>query len=172
MAYPDTTLPSDLLDPEYGGRPATEFGGPAWRWINSVVRFLASAFLSYLRVPYSMVVVLSQSSASVGDVAVMVVGNALANSGFDVRKVTAGLTVPAFLGIYADGTGALLKARVITSGIVPAAITGIAAQSTPQFAGLDATAGRLRVAQAGDYVLGVIDLQGNVLLTGSGMLLT
>jgi hypothetical protein len=169
MGYPDTTLGDDVLDPEYGGQPASKFGGRAWRWINAVVRFLSKAYLAYHRVAYTTLAAISQTSALPGDVAVFVGGNFVVGSGYDVRKFVAGLTGARIVGVYLEGCNPAARVRVITSGIVPALVAGIGAQSTVQAAGLDVATGRLRVAQVGDVVLGTIDLQGNVCLSGYGM---
>lgn len=63
MAYPDTTLGTDVLDPEYGGQPANRIDGRSWRWLNAVLRFLSKAFLAYLRVAYTTIAATSQTSA-------------------------------------------------------------------------------------------------------------
>jgi hypothetical protein len=168
MPFPDTTLGSDTLDPEYGGLPANKIDGRSWRWLNAVLRFLSRAYLAYLRVAYTTVAAVSQTSALPGDVAVFVGGNFVVGSAYDVRKYVAGLTGARFAGVYLEGCNPAARARVITSGIVPALVAGIGAQAAVKAAGLDVATGRLRVAVVGDVVLGTIDLQGNVLLTGYG----
>lgn len=167
MAYPDTSLPG-ALDPEYGGRPASEFGQPAWKWINSVVRFLARWFVDNVHQPRSTVVVTSQTSALAGQVAVFVAGNFVAAAGYDVRKYGGGLASPVALGVYLEPCSVGAKARVAVAGVVPPGVTGLGTQTAAKDAGLDTGTGFLRVAQAGDVVLGKIDLQGNTLFTGFG----
>lgn len=165
MAFPSTDLPNDNLDPEYGGRPATEFGAPSWVWINAVVRFLAQSFLAYLRVPYRTVVVTVQSSVAAGDVIVLAAGTPGAAGSYYAQRWTAGLTSPVVLGVAVESAAALGRVRVAGGGVIPPSLTGLSAQASAQPAGLS-PAGRVRVAQVGDLVLGVIDVQGFLVLAG------
>jgi hypothetical protein len=168
MAYPDTSLPNDVLDPDFGGQPAKDFGGQAWQWINAVVRFLSSAYLMYARAPYSTIVVVSRTSAIAGDVAVFVAGNAHGDGSYDVRKYVGSLATPMFAGIYLESVSVGAKARVAPWGVIPPIVTGFAAQGSAVDAGLNISTGRLRIAQTGDTVLGKVDLQGHTLLTATG----
>jgi hypothetical protein len=168
MAFPDTTLGSDVQDPEFGGQPANRFGLPNWQWINSVIQWLERAYLTYLRVPYTTVVVTSQSSALVGDVAIWDGERFLAGGLPYVSTLGGGAVQPFILGIYLESVGASGKARVAINGIIPAAVAGIGTQTSVQVCGLNVANGRLRVALGGDLVMGTIDLQGNVLFSGYG----
>jgi hypothetical protein len=166
-----TTLDQDVLDADFGGRAANKFGLPAWQWLNSVVRFLSRAYLTYSRVSYTTVVVVSQTSLVPGDVVVVVMGNVVAAQGYDARKYVGSLTVPIWLGVALEPCSALAKVRVATGGVIPSIVSGFAEQSAPAYVGLNVSTGRLRVAQTGDVVMGGVDMQGNVLLSGSGMTL-
>lgn len=171
MSYPDTTLESDVLDPEYGGQSSTGFGAPAWKWINSVVRFLSRSHLAYQRVPYQTIVVVSQTAAIAGDVATFAPGLPVTGGGYDVRKYQASLTKPRCAGIYLEPVSAGAKARVIVAGIVPTTITGLGSQAAAIDAGLNVTTSRCRAVVTGDVILGTLDLAGNMLLTGFGVAL-
>jgi hypothetical protein len=69
--YPDTTLRDDVVDPLYGGRPGAEFGSLAWTWAANVLQFLSTAFLTYLRAPYTTQVPVVQDAVAAGDVLVV-----------------------------------------------------------------------------------------------------
>lgn len=168
MGYPDTTLGSDQLDPEFGGQPADEFGLPAWQWLNAVVRFLSRMFLAYLRVAYTTVVVPVATSVRAGDFVVVVAGAPSTGGAFTAQHYVTGLATPMQLGIALEPQSVGVNTRIATAGIIPPTITGLGTQLVPADAGLDASAGRVRIAQVGDLVLGKIDLGGNLLLTGYG----
>lgn len=168
MAYPDTTLGTDSLDPEFGGQPANNFGLPAWQWINAVARFLSQAYLAYLRVTWSGIVVQPQSAVAAGDVVVLVAGVAPAGMPFIAQRYAASLSNAVQLGIAMESQSALTATRIATHGVIPPTITGLGTQATAVAAGIDPSAGRVRVAQPGDTAIGMIDLAGNLVLTGYG----
>ncbi len=166
MAYPNTNLPG-AVDPPFGGRPASEFGGPAWQWLNGVVQFFQSWFVGNQYQPRDTVVVLSSQAAAIGAVAVFVAGNTVPGGGYDVRPYVASLATPRLLGVYLEACSAASAARVCTRGIVPASVSGLGPGAAGDV-GLNAATGLLRRAQVGDVLVGTCDVQGNVLLTGYG----
>lgn len=169
MAYPDTDLRNDTLDPEYGAQPVNRMGVPAWKWINAVVRLLSQAYLTYVRVPYATVVAVSQSNASPGDVAVVQAESFVPlSSGYYVAKYTAGAPSKRFFGIYLEGVSAGGKARIAVWGVVPPSITTLSPDGAVTYVGIDPANGRLRSAQTGDVIVGEMDLSANFIPTGFG----
>lgn len=169
MGYPDTNLGSDAIDADFGGQPASAFGVPAFTWINSVLKFLSRAYLTYVRQPYSTIVAVSQTSAVAGDVAVHAAGTAALGGLYNVCKASGGLAAGVvLLGIYLEPCSAGAKARIAIAGIIPPNLTGLSPQSAPQVAGVNVSTGRVRVAIVGDPVVGIIDLQGQLFVTESG----
>jgi hypothetical protein len=169
--YPDTQLGSDVLDDEVGGQPISEFGIPAFQFVHSALRFLSRAYLTYLRAPCDTIVVVSQSSAAAGDVAIFAAGEFVVSSGYYASKYASGLTAKFALGIYLEPVGAGAKARVARGGVIAANLANVGVQTAAQDAGLNTATGRLRVAQLGDVVLGTFDIQGNLLFHGHGVAL-
>jgi hypothetical protein len=166
--YPNTTLEDDTLDLDYGGQPVSVFGQPAFKWLNSIVRFLGRAYLAYLRVPYGTQLVVSQSSAAAGDVAIFDAERSPTTVAYYVSKLDGGFVKPMCYGVFLEPCSSLAKARVVTAGIISQTIHGLAPQATSKDVALDSGTGRLKVAGVGDVVLGKLDVKGNVLFTGFG----
>lgn len=167
MAYPDTLLTDDQLDPLYGGRPALEFGGLAWQWTNNVLRVLEAAHLLYNRNAFRTLAPLVQTGVAPGDVVAVVLAGSVIGGVYYARKVTTGddaVVTTRLLGVCVVGASAGRRAVVATSGILPRVYAGFAALTAGQEMTVDYTAGRLKVADPGDPVIGYGDVQGNVLL--------
>jgi hypothetical protein len=167
MSYPDTNLRNDQRDYDYGGAPANAWGGLAFSWVNSVLRFLGDAYLTHQRVPYSTVVAVSQTSAVTGDVAVLATGQAGPNGTPYVGSFANSSTGRRFYGVFLEPVSASAPARIAVAGVLPQSITGITPSGSAADAGLDAATGRLRVATGGDIVVGIVDTNGNVILAPS-----
>jgi hypothetical protein len=168
VLYPDTQLREDREDDDFGGRPAAEFGGLAWAWANAVLVFLGRAHLTYARVPWTTVVAVSRDAALAGQVAVFAPNVAAAARGYTVVPYGVALSEARVVGIYLESCGPGARARLATGGLVPPTVSGLGTRAAPVDAGLDATTGRVRVAEAGDLVLGRLDLQGHLLFTAYG----
>lgn len=166
--YPNTRLNDYAQDPDYGGQPAIDFGGPAWNWVNSVIQAVERYLLQLVLAPRGFVVAVSQSGAIAGDVAVFDAAAAVSGGGYPIQKYSAPSPYALFVGVYAEPVSASGTAKIITHGVVPPNVSGLAPAGAPQPVGISAATGRLRVAQTGDVVVGILDLQGNVYLNGSG----
>lgn len=167
MPYPDTTLRDDVVDPLYGGRPGSEFGTPAWTWAANVLQFLSTAFLTYLRAPYTTQVVVVKGAVAAGEVVVFDAADPLAGGGYHVRRVEAGdatSTTAVLLGVCLEPAASGARARVATSGILPRTSTGLATLAAGAAVTVDFASARLRAAALGEPVLGYGDTAGNVLL--------
>lgn len=168
MAYPDTTLSGYTQDPDFGGEPASEFGQPAFKWLNSVIQFIENLLLTWLLVPRKVIDVTSQNSAVAGDVAVYLPDSFVTNRGYHVTKYSSPASSALIAGIYAEPLSAGARGKVITHGVVPFNITGLGIDSVSRVVGINPSTGRIRVAQVGDIILGNSDIQGNVFLTQFG----
>jgi len=165
--YPDTTLRDDVVDPLYGGRPGSEFGGPAWTWAANVLRFLGEAFLTYLRAPHHTLVVTMEEEVSAGDVVVFDASAALVGGAYWCRRLgpsDSGTSTVHFLGVALEPAAAGARCRVATGGILTRTTTGIASLTGGAAVTADYTTARLRAATGGEPVLGYGDTAGNVLL--------
>lgn len=167
MAYPDTSLKQDVQDPDFGGQPPNKFGVPAFQWINSVLQFLSSVYLLYVRKPWTTQVVISTDAASAGDVAAIDAGSSNVGGAYKVSRYSNTMANPVVVGVYLEPVSMGAKARVATGGILPPTLTGLPTGTTSQQCGLNASTGRLRVAVGGDLAMGTIDPQGNVIFTGA-----
>lgn len=165
--YPDTTLRDEVLDPDFGGAPANVFGQLAWKWANSLLRFLGQAYLTYLRAPYTTVVAVSTDPAAAGHVAAFARDQASVGALPYVGPYNGARTNQVALGVYLEPASAGARARIATTGIVPASITGLGSAATSATVYLDTTTGRL-TRTAGAFVLGRADPAGNVLFSGHG----
>lgn len=167
--YPDTTLNDDVLDPDFGGQTSTAFGGPAFKWINSMLRFLGAAYLRYARVPYGTLVVVTQQACAAGQALVFSADLPQPGGAYYVAPYNApGLTNRRFVGLALEAASAGARVRAAPLGVVPAAITGVTPGTAAGDLGIDPTSARLRVATGGDTVVGRNDLQGNALLFAYG----
>lgn len=167
MAYPATNLPNDQQDPPYGGQPANRFGTPALQYYDGIIQFLEAAYLAYTRQPYQQIVTIAQDAGQPGD-GVLFDSTAVAlNLGYTVRRISVVAPVndtKIVIGCYVKSVSALSRAQIAVSGIVPAAITGLASGLGPAEVTFDTTTGRLRVKNSTDPTHGYADPQGNVLL--------
>lgn len=168
MTYPNTTLPG-AQDPDFGGQPPSQFGVPAFQWINSVLQFLASAFLQYVYVPYTTEVYVASASANAGDVAAIDLGAVAPGGAYTVAKYSASMNYPVIVGIFILSVSLGDEASIATSGVIPSTITGLAAANG--LVGVNQSTGRARIAQAGDPLIGSVDPQGNlyISLLGGGI---
>lgn len=167
MAYPDTDLRNDALDPLYGGRPALEWGGGAWQWINNVIRVLEEAHLLYNRREFRCIAPVVAQMVVPGDVVAV---DLTANGPLSipsVRKVAGGDASSAtvrILGVVVVGAAAGKRASVATHGIVPRLVTGFVQATGGADIAVDYATSRLKVAAGADVVIGSADPGGNVLL--------
>lgn len=164
MAYPQSSLPSDVQDAAYGGAPANRFGTPARSFIDSCIQAIEKIILTHVRVPFTAQVVVSGSGNAVGDVAYFDEGQFVSAQGYYARNVFSGTPNAIVWGVFADAATAGGKARVITSGVISPQITGLPVQTAGTPVGVNLATGRLRVAASGDPVVGYFDVQGNVFL--------
>lgn len=166
MTYPDTSLPG-ARDSLYGGRPASEFGQPAFKFIHSVLDFFERWFLDHTYQPRNTIVATAANAMTLGDVAVFVSGAAQPGGLYDARSYVAGLSSPRCLGVVVVAAAAGQKAVIATHGIIDASVSGLGGATGD--VGMDATTGRLRPAQVGDVLVGQSDLNGNVFLDCYGV---
>lgn len=167
MAYPDTDLRDDALDPLYGGRPALEWGGLAWQWINNVVRVLSEAHLLYNRREFRCIAPVTSVMLVPGDVAVVDLLDTGSQAIPQVRKATSGdaaLATVRVLGVCIVGAAPGKRASLATRGIVPRTITGFATAVGGAEIAVDYATGRLKFAAGGDTVIAYADPGGNALL--------
>lgn len=168
-AFPGTTLEEDTLDQPYGGRPENAWGLRSWKWINSVVRFLSQAHLSYNRVGYTTIAVQTTEDATAGQVAVFDLETSNTDGTPHIAPYADSPRItPHVAGVYVTGGAADARTRLITSGIIPRSISGFGAQTTVSEVGIDPATSRMRIAQVGDTVIGKVGLSGDVLFTGYG----
>lgn len=164
MAYPDTNLVNDEIDPECGGQPANRWGKLARLFVDRVQRFLSQAHLDYNRQPYKTVVVTMSTAGLVGQAVVVDTLAVVAASGYRTDPATGSLaSTDKFLGILLENCSNGAKAKVAFSGIVPQAVTGLP-PGAPGNASIDTTTGKLKAWVSGEVIRGTIDQQGNVVL--------
>lgn len=168
--YPDTQLRSDppQQDPDYGGESANSYGALAFSWINSVLQFLEDAYLKVTRQAYATVFVNVQDAVAAGDVLCIFPDSALTNTRYYVKRYASGTNRRVYaIALEPGSADSVVRAAIF--GIIPASVTGIAGGvGSSSDVGLNVSTGRLRVAVAGDVILGRTDTQGNVLFTGYG----
>lgn len=167
MGYPDTTLRDDVLDDLYGGRPALEWGGFAWQWINNVIRVLEDGHLLYNRREFRCIAPVADAMLVPGDVAVVDLATAGPQSIPKVRIAAIGdVGIPTVhvLGVVVVGASPGKRPSVAIGGIVPRNVTGFATATGGAEIAVNYTTGRLKVATGGDVVIGYADPGGNVLL--------
>lgn len=170
--YPNTTLEDDALDPLYGGEPGNKFGARAWQWACNVLRFLSRAHLLHNRNPFRCVVVQVLTACDVGDVVVHDLrGTGASLSMYAARKATTGDDALytsgelLYLGVCVEAAAAGRKAVVAVNGVVPYNVAGFGVQTAGTPVSVNLTSGKLKVAAAGEPVLGLLDTRGNVHLT-------
>lgn len=167
VLFPRTQLEEDTLDEPFGGRPANQWGVPARTFIDNVLRFLARAHLDYNRSPSRTIVIVAPVAVVAGDVAYYFGAAQLDGSATVGPKATPAGSPLLIAGVFAESTSIGARVKVITHGIVPRAVSGLATGVVRDL-GVDATLGRLREAQVGDVIVGKVDSAGNVLFTGYG----
>lgn len=177
MGYPDTALRNDppAQDADFGGQPSSDFGGLAYKWINSVLQFLEEAYLAITRQPFATLFVNVQQAVAAGDVVCQFPDLAITNTRYYAARYASSINAVAttnvrVLGIALEPASAGATPRIAPFGIIPASIAGIVGTGNSAEVGLNATTGRLRLAQIDDVVLGRADSNGNVLFTGYGSL--
>lgn len=166
-SYPDTLLRDDALDPLYGGRLGTEFGGLAFQCLWNVLRFLEEAHLAYHRQPYRTVAPAVTGAVAPGDVVVVDLSTPTAAGGYRARKAEAGdaaSTTIRVLGVCIVGAAVSARAVVATTGLVPRTYTGLATAPAVAPLGVNWATGRLKLAAPGDLVVALADVNGNALL--------
>lgn len=165
MAYPNSSLPSDVQDAPYGGQPANKFGTLARQFLDSAIQAIESIILSHIRVPWSTIVVASTTGNNVGDFCLFDQGTFVTGSGYYARnKVGTGSGTFMVFGIFLDAASAGAKARIAYGGLVPPSITGLGVLAADTPITMDLTSGRARAAANGEPVYGYTDIQGQVLL--------
>lgn len=168
MAFPDTNLKDDAVDPQYGGNPANSWTQDDRSYVDAVLQFFGQFWVNYVRRPYVTFCPISQSDATAGEVLIHRTTSVLTNGGYYTRSVK-GVTIGAgdlFAGVYLEACSAGDRVRVACGGIIPPAVTGLAASSTaPRPLTWDTVTGKLKVAGGGDIIIGYADMQGHVFLS-------
>lgn len=172
--YPRTTLEDDTLDAPFGGQPAAVFGAKAWTWVNNVLRLLSRAHLLHNRNPFRTLVVRVIDGVDPGHVVVIDLrGNGAPAESYACRKAATGddglfaSGVLLYLGVVIEGASAGKRAVVASAGVVPYTVTGFGVATAGTPVSVDLATARLKVAAAGETVLGMLDTRGNVVLIGS-----
>lgn len=166
MAYPNTNLPNDQMDPPFGGQNPLKFGGQAWAFINSVLQFLEAAHLLYNRRPWRSIVLKTTYAATAGQACVVdAASKSPDNTPLTGPWPSASFNEPRLAGIYYAGASAGANAVVIESGLVPLGLHQMGQPGTPQDVGINPATGQLRVAVVGDVLIGRLLVSGDVLIT-------
>lgn len=168
--YPQSSLPDDVQDAAYGGAPANRFGTPARSFIDSCIQAIESIILTHIRVPYGVMVVTCSSGCVAGDVCYFDEGQFVTAQGYYARNKNTGSATAIVWGVFLDTALTNGKARVCVCGVVSPQVTGLSPQTAGTPVGVNASTGKLQVANNGDAIVGYFDIQGNVFMLAPGRL--
>lgn len=167
--YPQSSFPQSQ-DDAYGGIPSDKFGQPARSFIDSCIQALQSTFFKYFALPATVQRVVCSSGCSMGDVCFLDEGQLVSAQSYYARNKNTGTGTAVMWGVFADAASVGDFARLYVGGLVPYTVTGLGGQVANTPVAVDAGTGKLRVAVAGDTVVGYFDVNGNVFLLFPGRL--
>ena len=169
--YPDTNLQDGVVDPPFGGERADAFGGEAWTYNDAVNQQASKQLVDDQWRPYRFV----RGKVATGCVAGDAIFEVLAGTQPDYTLSTLPL-LPApgydpdatpYFGVALEpvSAGKVARIAIVGAGISPT-VTGLAA-GTSGYITFDLSTGRLRIAIAGEPVVGTVNVQGYVRLFAS-----
>lgn len=169
--YPATLLAVGRQDPEFGGQPADDFGGPAWAYHDACIQELQKQSIWTAWTPYTQRKMRIGAAGLPGDVLFLYLDGAstytlLTAAGLAALAVSYDPDLTPRVGILAEACSAAADALVILwgHGIAPE-IHGLSAGASGDVV-MNVTSGRLErsTGTAGEKKVGKITARGYVSL--------